>query len=203
MKYISILLIFFSANSFSSQCPEKNIPLKEFKSGDLSYFNYANSTIHIYHRTENEINALKQKQTLVSGALGNSNEPDSGWPSERLVSKDSWAAKELRSLNSKYFVFWASTPSNDCNLIHINTERKGQDGQSFSFLPSSWSGGFFDPCYGVGYNYSGRPVFKATYENEPKLDKRATYNLLIPVYTIVKNQLHIQSCPNKAVKRDK
>ena len=197
MKYISLLLIFISSNSFSGQCPEKSIPLNQFKAGDLSYFKYANSPIHIYQRTESEIKALKEKQALVSGALGNSNKPDTGWPSERLTSKESWAVNGLRSLEEKYFVFWGSTPSNDCNLIHINTDKKGQDGQSYSFLPNSWPGGFFDPCYGVGYNYSGRPVFKAIYENEPKLEKRATYNLLIPEYTINNNVLNIQSCPNK------
>jgi len=189
--------MFISLGAQSNQCPEKNIPLKQFKPGDLSYFKYANSSIHIYHRTESEIKALEEKQTLVAGAIGNSNQPDTGWPSERLHSNASWAANGLRSLDSKYFVFWASTPSNDCNLIHINKEKKGQDGQSFSFLPSSWPGGLFDPCYGVGYNYSGRPVFKATYENDPKLEKRATYNLLVPEYTINNNVLNIQSCPNK------
>lgn len=171
-----------SYNSKYEVCKDGSYVLPNINFGEEINFSWLGNSITIYKRTESEITDLLEAQ--VSGV---EQVPTwwKGMPYKPYTVED----RQLRSQNKMYFVFWTPSPIFGCHLVHVQKD-EAQKGGVYSFLNEDWPGGYFEPCYGIGYNYSGHPIFAATGlpENILKLSKN---RLVIPNYSISDNNLNL------------
>lgn len=177
--------------STHAECKAQTIQVGMLEEGQYSTAKIEGKILGIYKRTDAEISALRNGNDLIDGALDDSNQAPSWWPKEKMPPTESqWATSATRSPSPRYFVFYALAPikteEGACHVIHY-PKSKPADFPSPDFyyeLGPDWPGGFVDHCYGVGYDYSGRPVYSVKYPGYPALERLSKFNLIIPEYEI-------------------
>lgn len=157
-------------------CSELPASLRSIARGSVKVVKVSDTYIGIYHRT------LAQQSALRSLLKFDGRESVPNWWKDMPIAKGKWAQEGLRSREAEWFVYWDASPIFGCNLL-LATPASAQPGGEFSFLDDNWEGGFFEPCYGVGYDHAGYPRFHAT--GLPKNVKPNIQNRLpVPPYKI-------------------
>ena len=188
-----ILLAFSLASNANgaNDCATKSIDITNLEEGQYLAVEVQGITYGVLKRRLSQSKALHKSSDLVDGALGDSNRPPDWWPNETMPPSSSpWASSPLRSPHSALFVFYTLAPirtdEGACNVIHYPRRKRPSfpEPNFYDALGPDWSGGFVDHCYGVGYDYSGRPVYSASYDGYPELERLSKFNLIVPEYKV-------------------
>lgn len=144
--------------------------------------------IVIYHRSKYD-NKVMLKSGVGSNEAKNNNNVTKSWPSYMAASRAEWASLHLRSIHPEFLVVWSPTPNLKCGGLLVPRPDSGEAPKEHDFLGKEWPGGYWEPCFGMGYDFSGRPIFKPIYKDFPDLEAASNYNLVVPEYKVIGNEI--------------
>ena len=161
-------------------CVPVTVSVDALETGELLRVPFGSEQVGIYHRSEHDIQALEAtKPHGVDDKLPGWWPRDSAPPGSKAV-----ATSALRSISRELFVFWIPSAVYGCYVLHVPPPQRLEIDSELperDLLGADWKGGFFDPCYGNGYDYAGRVVFQPQGEKLPPKSLR-DLSLVIPSY---------------------
>ncbi len=128
------------------------VDISQIQPGQRIVVKWRGVPVWIVHRTAEELAGLKKTNALVR-------DPESTDPQQPEYAKNQW-----RSIKPEYLVLVGICTHLGCSPLYVPEVGK---------LEPSWEGGFFCPCHGSKYDFSGR-----VYSGMP-----APKNLVVPPYS--------------------
>ncbi len=128
------------------------VDISQIQPGQRIVVKWRGVPVWIVHRTAEELAGLKKTDALVR-------DPESTDPQQPEYAKNQW-----RSIKPEYLVLVGICTHLGCSPLYVPEVGK---------LEPSWEGGFFCPCHGSKYDFSGR-----VYSGMP-----APKNLVVPPYS--------------------
>ena len=157
-------------------CAEREVYVGNLEKGKMLQVPFGSERVGIYRRTDIEVRRLTSNQvSQVNGRV------PGWWPRDKMpLSSELLHLSPLRSELPDLFVFWIPSPVYGCYVIHAPL-----GSELATSIARGWAGGFFDPCEGTGYDYSGRPTPAALNIETP--EELESLPLFLPPYRIDKN----------------
>ena len=165
-----------AGDASNALCAEREVYVGSLEKGKMLQVPFGSERVGIYRRTDIDVQGLMSNQAsqFNGGVPG-------WWPREKMpLSNESLHISPLRSKVPGLFVYWIPSPVYGCYVIHAPL-----GSELATSIARGWTGGFFDPCEGTGYDYSGRPVPAALDIETPK--ELQALPLCLPSYRIDKN----------------
>ena len=155
-----VLSMVFSSDPDSRVLPTKVVDIGGMRAGEVRIVLWEGQPVLIYHRTDQQAQALKAADTrLLDAESTKSRQP-------------SWAKNEQRSSLPEYFVSIGVGTDFSCPIDLLPASQE-------PFMDKPWAGGFVDECRGARYDFAGR-VYSGQYADQ---------NLIVPQYRIKDNVL--------------
>lgn len=134
----------------------KVVNLSQLKEGELLTVAWQGAPIGIYRRMSTDLDMIVSLDEFVFDPWSQfqSNLKLPSWWKYSIDIDRNLAHLKYRSNSTEYFVFNQVSPVSGCMIIFV------QQSDAFKYdLSKAWPGGFYDPCYKIGYDFAGR-IFK-------------------------------------------
>ncbi len=198
-----IFLSICSGTLLAKECFDYDVSINSLTPGSFERVNLTNNKIKlgIYMRTEDNIKNLLNGNKYIKEAVKDTNRPPPDFPTHILVTKNQkWISGSFRSDSKKYFVFFAreiaTRGDKYCQIVHYPKSKPSgfREPNFYSNLGESWAGGFVDHCYGIGYGYSGRPIYSVGHDDTPKNRETYSLNLVVPTHKYDGDKIVVSAC---------
>ena len=201
-KLFTLLMFGIVSNATAAtNCQGTPIQVKDIEEGQFLAVEVEGVRYGIFKRRLSQARALLDERRLIEGAEGSTNRTPDWWPKESMPpSSSSWASEKLRSPNRELFVFYTAAPVREnevrCHVIHYPRHKRSSfpEPNFYGEIGPDWPGGFIDHCSGVGYDYSGKPVFSVKSPGHPGFARLSKLNLIVPEYEIAESGEELWVC---------
>lgn len=199
---LTLLILGIGSNATAAMnCQGTPIQVKDLEEGQYLAVEVEGVRYGIFKRRHSQARALLDGHRLIGGAAGNTNRPPDWWPEESMPPSDSlWASGKLRSPRPDLFVFYTVAPvrkdEDACHVIHYPRHRRSSfpEPNFYERIGPEWAGGFIDHCHGVGYDYSGKPVYSFLSPGHPRYEALSKFNLIVPEYRVAESGEELWLC---------